>query len=77
MRPSTSPYTSIIIMVKKKYGSDRVCVDFWKLNKITEVDPELMTRALDLFRRLCGKKYLCKIDLIKGYWQIPFAPEDV
>ena len=75
-RPSTSPYASPIVMVKKKDGSNRVCVDFRRLNKITEVDPEPMTTA-DLFRRLSGKKYLSKIDLTKGYWQIPVAPEEV
>ena len=58
-------------MVKKKDGSNR------KLNKITKVDPEPMTMAKDLFRRLIGKKYLSKIDLTKEYWQIPVAPEDV
>ena len=65
VRPSTSPYASPIVMVKKKDGSNRVCVDFRKLNKITEVDPEPMTTAEDLFRRLSGKKYLSKIDLKK------------
>ena len=49
VRPFTSPYASPIIMVKKKDGSNRVCVDFQKLNKITEVDPEPMTTAEDLF----------------------------
>ena len=77
VRQSTSPYASPIFMVKKKDGSNRVCVDFRKLNKITEVDPEPMTTAEDLFQRLSGKKYLSKIDLTKGYWQIPVAPEDV
>ena len=71
VKPSTSPYMSPIIMVKKKDCSNRV------LNKITEVDPERMTTAEDLFRRLSGKKYLSEIDLTKGYWQIPVAPEDV
>ena len=71
VRPSTSPYASPIVMLKKD-GSSRVCVDFRKLNKITE-----MTTAEDLFRRLSSKKYLSKIDLMKGYWQIPVAPEDV
>ena len=42
VRPSTSPYVSPIVMVKKKDGSNRVCVDFRKLNKITEVDPEVL-----------------------------------
>ena len=36
VRPSTSPYASPIVMVKKKDGSNRVCVDFRKLNKIIE-----------------------------------------
>ena len=49
VRPSMSPYASPIVMVKKKDGSDRVCLDFRKLNKITEVDPEPMTMAEDLF----------------------------
>ena len=75
VRPPTSPYGSPIVMVKKKDGSNRVCIDFRKLNKITEVDPEPMTTAEDLFRRLCGKKYLSKKDLTKGYWQIPVAQD--
>ena len=50
-RPSMAHYTSPIIMVKKKDGSNRVCVDFRKLNKITEVDPERMTMAEDLFHQ--------------------------
>ena len=77
VRPSTSLYTSPIIMVRKKNDSNRVCVDFRKIKKITEVDSEPMTTAEDLFRRLSGKKYLSKIDLTKGYWHIPVAPEDM
>ena len=44
------------------------CVDFWKLNKITEVDPELMTMAEDLFRQISGKKYLSKIKSEQVQW---------
>ena len=68
---------SLRIHFKKKDGSNRVCVDFRKLNKITEVDPEPMTMAEDLFHQLSGKKYLSKTDLNKGYWQIPVAQRDV
>ena len=71
VRPSTSPYGSPIIMVKKSDGSNRNYVDFRKLNNIREVHPEPITTVKDLFRRLSGKKYLSKTDLIKGYWQIP------
>ena len=77
VRPTTSTYTSPIIMVKKKDGSNKVCVDFRKLNKINKVDHEPMMTAEDQFRRLSGKKYLSKVDLTKGYWQISVAPEDV
>ena len=77
VRPTTSKYASPIVMVKKKDGSYRVCVDFRKLNKITKVDPEPMMTAEDLFRQLSGMKYLSKIDKTKGYWQMPVAPEDV
>ena len=77
VRPSKSPYASPIVMVKKKDGSNRVCVDFRNLNKITEVDPEPMTMAEDLFCRVSSMKYLSKIDLTKRYWQIPVAPDDV
>ena len=49
VRPSTSPYASPIVMVEKKDGSNKVCVDFRKLNKITEVDPEPMMMVEDLF----------------------------
>ena len=77
MRPSTSPYAQPVIMAKKKDVSNRVCVDFRKLNKITEVDQEPMMMAEGLFRRPSGKKYLFKLDLTKGYRQILVAPEDV
>ena len=63
--------------LRRRDGSIRVCVDFRKLNMITELDPEPLTMAEDLFRQLSGKGYLSKIDLTKGYWQIPVAPEDV
>ena len=63
VRQSMSPYASPIFMVKKKDGSNRVCGDFRKLNKITEVDPKPMTTAEHLFRRLSGMKYLSKIYL--------------
>ena len=63
VRPSASPYASPIVMVKKKDGPNRVCVDFRKLNQTTDVDPEPMQMAENLFLQLSGKKYLSKINL--------------
>ena len=72
-----SPFASPIAIVKKKDGSDCICVDYRKLNKLTVADPEPMTTAEDLFQRLGKSKYYFKIDLSKGYWQIPVAEEDI
>ena len=77
VRPPMSPQHRPSSWLGRKDGSNRVCVDFRKLSKITEVDPEPMTTAEEMFRRLSGKRYLSKIDLTKGYWQILVAPEDV
>jgi hypothetical protein len=54
-----------------------MCVDYRKLNKLTVFDPEPMVTAQDLFQRLSGDKYLSKLDLSKGYWQIPVRSKDV
>ena len=77
IRESNSPFASPIVIVKKKDGSNRICVDYRKLNKLTVADPEPMVTAEDLFQRLGKSKYYSKIDLSKGYWQIPVAEEDI
>ncbi|XP_070184061.1 uncharacterized protein [Littorina saxatilis] len=77
IRESSSPYSSPVVVVKKKDGTNRVCIDFRKVNKITVFDPEPMPTATDLFRQLTGSKIFSKIDLSKGYWQIPLREEDI
>ena len=47
MRESNSPYASLVVVVKKKDGSNRVCVDYRKLNKLTVFDPEPMPAAVE------------------------------
>ena len=77
IRVSNSPYASPVVIVKKKDGSNRICIDYRKLNKITEFDPEPMVTSEDLFRRFNEDKFFSKIDLTKGYWQIPVAEKDI
>ncbi|XP_068227703.1 uncharacterized protein [Palaemon carinicauda] len=74
---SASPYASPVVMVKKSDGSNRVCIDFRKLNRITIFDPEPMVTADDVFARLSESKFFTKIDFTKGYWQIKVRSEDV
>ena len=77
IRESSSPYASPVVIVKKKDGSNRICVDYRKLNKLTIAHPDPMITAEDLFQQLGRSRYFSKIDLSKGYWQIPVAEEDV
>ena len=77
IRKSNSSFASPIVIVKKKNGSDRICVDNRKLNKLAVEDPEPMTTAEDLFPGLGKRKYYSKIDLSKAYGQIPVAEEDI
>ena len=77
IQESDSPYSSPIVLVKKKDGSNRLCVDYRKLNRITETDPKPMNTTKYLFQRMDKSLYFSKIDLSKGYWQISVAEEDV
>lgn len=73
IEPSQSPYASPIVLIKKPDGSVRFCTDYRKLNKVTLFDSEPIPNVEELFTRLSKAKYLTKVDLSKGYWQIPVA----
>ncbi|PVD36422.1 hypothetical protein C0Q70_03405 [Pomacea canaliculata] len=73
---SSSPFASPVVIVRKKDGSTRFCIDFRELNKVTRFDAEPIPDVELLFSQLQGKNYFTKIDLAKGYWQIPMAEKD-
>ncbi|XP_013382645.1 uncharacterized protein LOC106153310 [Lingula anatina] len=75
IEPSNSPYNSPIVIVRKKDGSSRFCVDFRRLNAVTCFDTEPMGNAEDIIARLSDDVYYSKVDLSKGYWQIPMSEE--
>ena len=75
IEPSKSPYSSPVVLVRKD-GSCRFCIDFRGLNKITVFDAEPIPNVDDLFVRLAHSRFFTKIDLAKGYWQILVLPED-
>ena len=75
IEPSTAPYSSPIVVVKKSDGSNRICIDYRKLNKITVFDPEPMPQMQEIFSGLTGSQYFSKFDFCKGYWQVPMRSE--
>ena len=54
IEPSISPYSSPIVLVQKKDGSVRFCIDFRKLNKVTEFDAEPMPNMEEVINRMSG-----------------------
>ena len=73
---SKSSYAAPVVLVQKKDGSCRFCIDYRALNKITRFDAEPIPVMDSLFAEISKAKFFTKIDLAKGYWQIAIKPED-
>jgi hypothetical protein len=76
VRPSQSPWAAPVILVKKKDGTMRFCVDYRKLNVITKKDNYPLPRVDESLNALGGSKYFSSMDLASGYWQIDMAEGD-
>lgn len=75
IEPSLSEWSSPVILVPKKDGSLRFCLDFRKLNSVSRFDPYPMPRVDDLIEKLGKARFLTTLDLCKGYWQVPLTPK--
>ncbi|KAK2452021.1 putative mitochondrial protein [Trifolium repens] len=77
IRPSVSPWGAPVLLVKKKEGSMRLCVDYRQLNKVTVKNKYPLPRIDDLMDQLVGACVFSKIDLRSGYHQIRVKSEDI
>ena len=76
IRPSESNYASPIVLVRKKSGALRMCVDYRKSNQKTKCDQYPLPRIEESLEALRGAKYFSKIDLASAYNQVEVHPED-
>ena len=76
IEPSTSEWSAPIVLVKKKDGSLRLCVDYRRLNQVSVSDAYPTPRVDDLIDRVGGSSFISTLDLTRGYWQVPVADED-
>ena len=73
---STSPWTSPIVVVSKKNGKKRFCVDYRKINAITRKDAYPLPRIDEMMDSLGNAHWFSSMDLTSGYWQIEIKEED-
>ena len=74
--PLSSPWASPVVLVTKKDGSIRYCIDYRQLNSITSKDSYTLPHPQDCLESLREAKWFSTLDLQSGYWQIETDPKD-
>ena len=75
IQQSDSPWSSPVVLTKKD-GSTRFCIDYRKVNEVTRKDAYPLPRVDDTLDTLVGSKYFSMLDLASGYWQVEVAEND-
>ena len=76
IEPSTSPWASALVLVRKQDGTLRCCVEYRLLNAVTVKDSYPLPRIDDTFDALAGSTWFSTLDLKSGYHQVALAEED-
>ena len=76
-RPSTSPWASALVFVRKKNGQVRICADYRKLNSLTRKDAFPLPRTQDCFDAVAGATIFSSMDITTAYNQIPVREQDI
>ncbi|XP_049912636.1 uncharacterized protein LOC126397732 [Epinephelus moara] len=72
--PSSSAWSSPCLLVPKSDRTPRFCTDYRKVNNVTKADSYPLPRMEDCVDRVGSATYVTKLDLLKGYWQVPLTP---
>ena len=71
VRPSNSPWCNAVVLVRKKDGSLRFCINFRRLNALTVKDSHPLPRICETLESLAGAAHYSTFDLNSGFWQVP------
>jgi len=71
IEPSSSLWSLPVVVVRKRDGTHRFCIDFGRVNEVTTPDAYPLPQITATLDKLRGAKYLTMLDLKSGYWQVP------
>ncbi|KAH0472939.1 MAG: uncharacterized protein KVP18_005262, partial [Porospora cf. gigantea A] len=77
IEPSNSPHASEVVLVRKKDGGWRVCIDFRQVNDLTVPDQYPLPRIADLIREVRQSRFFVALDLRAGYWQVKMEADSI